>query len=158
LPSSPDDDAALLAYGSALATAVDAVISDWVERCVLAVCAARNHLVDDALRANAVAAGQECRRVVVPELTELLASDPDAQTDTPLSILRRAVRFPTAVLSDAGIEPSRRDEFDQRMDPDDFYGLSPASFADVDPSLTEPGIVWGAAKAHVHLARHRPSG
>ena len=25
----------------------------------------------------------------------------------------------------------------------------------LDESLTGPGIAWGAAKAHVHLARHR---
>ena len=35
------------------------------------------------------------------------------------------------------------------------YDLAPANFADVDPALAEPGLLWGAAKAHVHLARHR---
>jgi hypothetical protein len=38
------------------------------------------------------------------------------------------------------------------------YDLTPASFADVDPALHEPGLVWGAAKAHVHLARRRREG
>jgi hypothetical protein len=49
----------------------------------------------------------------------------------------------------------RRDEFDERADPDDVYALAPAAFADVDESLTGPGIAWGAAKAHVHMARYR---
>ena len=42
--------------------------------------------------------------------------------------------------------------------PDDPYDLTPGSFADVDPSLHEPGLVWGAAKAHVVLARRRREG
>jgi hypothetical protein len=45
-----------------------------------------------------------------------------------------------------------------RSFPDDVYDLTPASFADVDPALHEPGLVWGAAKAHVHLARRRRQG
>jgi hypothetical protein len=48
-----------------------------------------------------------------------------------------------------------RDEFSVRSFPDDAYDLSPASFADVDPALHEPGLAWGAAKAYVHLARRR---
>jgi hypothetical protein len=51
-----------------------------------------------------------------------------------------------------------RDEFSERNFPDDTYDLTPASFADVDPSLHEPGLEWGAAKAHVHLARRRRQG
>ena len=46
----------------------------------------------------------------------------------------------------------------ERAFPDDVYDLAPASFADVDPALHEPGLVWGAAKAHVHLARRRRDG
>jgi hypothetical protein len=51
-----------------------------------------------------------------------------------------------------------RDEFSLRNFPDDVYDLTPASFADVDPELHEPGLLWGAAKAHVHLARRRREG
>ena len=52
----------------------------------------------------------------------------------------------------------RRDEFAERTFPDDVYDLSPASFADVDPALHEPGLMWGAAKAHVILHRRRSEG
>jgi hypothetical protein len=32
------------------------------------------------------------------------------------------------------------------------------TLGDVRPDLTEPGIAWGAAKAHVVLARRRAEG
>ena len=48
-----------------------------------------------------------------------------------------------------------RDEQQTRLFPDDDYDLAPANFADVDPSLAEPGLTWGAAKAYVHLQRHK---
>ena len=41
------------------------------------------------------------------------------------------------------------------MIPDDDYDLVPTSFADLDPSLRELGLAWGAARAYVHRARHR---
>ena len=34
----------------------------------------------------------------------------------------------------------------------------PATFADLDPDLGSAGIAWGAAKAHVILARRRSEG
>jgi hypothetical protein len=70
-------------------------------------------------------------------------------------LLRSAARFPTGVLLDAGVPGAVRDEFLQTQFPDDVYDLGPAAFADLDPSLHEPGLIWGAAKAHVHLARRR---
>ena len=48
-----------------------------------------------------------------------------------------------------------RDAQAERLFPDDDYDLAPASFADIDPSVHEPGLVWGAAKAHVILKRRR---
>ena len=36
--------------------------------------------------------------------------------------------------------------------------VGPAAFSDVDEDLHEPGLVWGAARAHVHLRRRRESG
>jgi len=77
---------------------------------------------------------------------------------TPLEILRSAAAFPTAVLLSAGVEVARRDDLDVRRDPDDVYALAPATFADLGPEAGDAGIAWGAAKAHVHLARRRESG
>ena len=149
------DDAAFAAYGAALADAVDQVLAGWVVRCVVERCTDAGVPVTDAVRDRAATAGEACRAEVVPALRDLLALDLDDQQGTPLGILRDAARFPTEVLSGLGVPHVRRDEFDERADPDDVYALAPAAFADVDESLTGPGIAWGAAKAHVHMARHR---
>jgi hypothetical protein len=29
------------------------------------------------------------------------------------------------------------------------------TWSDLDESLVEPGVRWGAMKAHLHMARHR---
>jgi hypothetical protein len=84
--------------------------------------------------------------------------DIDDQRVGPLELVRGAVRFPTAVLLDLGVSPVRRDESAVAMFPDDIYDLIPGSFGDLDPSLQETGLVWGAAKAHVFLARRRVAG
>lgn len=89
----------------------------------------------------------------------LLESDPDEQTTTPLAVIRTAVRYPTEVLIQAAVPPVARDRFAEQAFPDDIYGLTPASFADLDPDLADAGLAWGAAKAFVHKRRHssRPS-
>ena len=134
---------------------MDKVLGGWVVRCVVGRCTDAGVPVTDAVRTQAAAAGEECRTQVVPDLRDLLARDLDEQQGTPLGLLRDAARFPTQVLAQLGVPHVRRDEFDERADPDDVYALAPAAFADVDESLTGPGIAWGAAKAHVHMARHR---
>ena len=47
-----------------------------------------------------------------------------------------------------------RDPIQALLLPNDPYDLAPATFADVDPALAEPGMVWGAAKALAHRRRH----
>jgi hypothetical protein len=42
--------------------------------------------------------------------------------------------------------------------PADVYALVPATLADLDPELAQPALTWGAAKAHVILARRRAEG
>ncbi len=86
----------------------------------------------------------------------LLEADIDDQRTTPLALLRTAVRYPTEVLWAAGVPAGARDRFVEEAFPDDIYGLSPASFAEVDPGLADVGISWGAAKAFEHKRRHRP--
>lgn len=149
------DEARLREYGRDLAAAVDAVIESWVLRCVTDTCAAAGIVVGDRIDAAAREAARRCRSEVADELDALLGSDVDDQTVTPLQVLRRAVRFPAAVLAEAGAPPVSRDDFERRAFPDDVYRLGPAGFADVDPSLRDPGLAWGAAKAHVHQRRHR---
>ena len=91
-------------------------------------------------------------------MRSLLEADIDEQATTPLAIVRGAVRFPTDVLRQAGVAPVARDRVQVNLLPDDVYDLAPASFADIDPALTEPGIAWGAAKAHAHIRRHGGGG
>ncbi len=141
--------------GERLAAAVEAALPGWVERSV------RRRLVDwngsaapDVVR-QATEAGRRAAMEVGGELRRLVAADVDEQWTNPLSILRGAVRYPTAVLRQAGVPPVVRDDFDERHFPDDDYGLVPLAFADIDPALHDLGLAWGAAKAMVHLRRHR---
>lgn len=152
------DETRLVEYATALADAVEPALVGWVERSVEQVCRDAGRPVDPDLRRAAAAAGARCRDDVGPRLRSLLSTDLDEQRSTPLALLRGAVRYPTEVLAAAGVPPVDRDEFEVRAHPEDRYSLAPASFADVDESLAEPGLVWGAAKAHVHLARRAAEG
>jgi hypothetical protein len=87
-------------------------------------------------------------------MRSLVEADIDEQRTTPLALLRSAVRYPTEVLQAAGVPPVDRDPVQTRLMPTDIYDLAPATFADVDPALAEPGMVWGAAKAMAHRQRH----
>ena len=91
---------------------------------------------------------------LMPRIRDLLAKDIDEQRTTPLSLLREAVSFPTAVLRAAGVAAVERDGNDRAMFPDDDYGLTPASFADFGEEVSAAGIGWGAAKAWTHKSRH----
>ena len=70
----------------------------------------------------------------------------------------RRCAYPTEVLAEAGVPPVVRTGVGRAAVPDDVYGLAPATWADIDPALHEPGLVWSAAKAHVVLARRRAEG
>ncbi len=144
-------------HAAALADAIEAALAGWVERSVARVMQQWTGDVDDDVRAEAAAAGRRAAAEVGPEVRQLLEEDIDAQRTTPLSLLRAAVRYPTAVLRQAGVPPVQRDEQQERLFPDDVYDLAPANFADVDAALAEPGLRWGAAKAFSHLQRHKMS-
>jgi hypothetical protein len=146
------------AYSEALAEAVDAALPGWVERQVVRLVTAWHGEVAADVLAQARRAGEQARADVGAELRALLAVDVDVQRTNPLAVLRGAVRYPTAVLADAGVPAVERDEFAERAFPHDVYGLSPATWRDVDESLHEPGLVWGAWKAKTVLARRRAEG
>jgi hypothetical protein len=134
-------------YAAALADAIEAALPQWVVRSVARRAA--------GLESESRAAGERARAEVGPKVRALLATDVDRQWTNPLQLVRGAVTYPTAVLRAAGVPPSARDAFAERVFPEDVYDLSPASFEDVDPALSELGIEWGAAKAHVVLQRRR---
>jgi hypothetical protein len=142
---------------TALADAVAAALPGWVERSVARLVTAWTGSGPDAALADAAReAGRRAAVEVGGEVRALVEADIDDQRTTPLSLLRAAVRYPTEVLRDAGVPPVVRDAIQERLLPDDVYDLSPATFADVDPALAEPGMLWGAAKALAHRRRHAP--
>jgi hypothetical protein len=152
------DEATLAAIAGALADAVEAALPGWVERSVTRLVEAHLGVVDGDTRSAARSAGARAADEVGADVRELLASDVDEQRANPLALLRGAVRYPAEVLAAAGVPPVVRTEFDERAFPDDIYGLTPATWSDVDPALHERGLVWGAAKAHVVLRRRRAEG
>ena len=150
-----DPDAVLAAAGTALADAIEATVPAWVERSVRDLLVAFAGRADQDVVASARSAGEQAAAEVGPELRRLLAEDVDRQWANPLALVRRAVSYPTAVLRAAGVPEVVREEYDEAHFPDDVYGLTPRTFTDLDPSLQEVSLVWGAAKARASMVRHR---
>jgi hypothetical protein len=148
-----DAEAALHAYALALADAIDRALPGWVHHCVERFVPVVGQ-VHDAVEA----AGRQVRADVGGQVRALLVTDIDEQQTTPLALMRRAVPLPTAILRDVGVAPVHRDEFEERSFPYDVFRLTPATLADVDPALQEPGLRWGAAKAFVFKQRRRHEG
>ena len=157
-PDLAEDEARLAAYAAALADGVEAALPGWVVGSVERLLVAWSGSADAAVMDQARAAGAEAGAEIGPQVRAVLLADIDDQRTNPLAIVRRAVVYPTAVLRGAGVPPVVRDADAEARFPDDDYDLTPAAFADLDASLHEPGLVWGAAKAHVHLARRRAEG
>jgi hypothetical protein len=148
----------LAELGAALCAQIVTVVPGWVEGQVRRIVDAWENagaVVDRiALATEAAGAGRRAAEDVAVRLQDLLSADVDAQSTTPLEVVRAAVVYPTGVLEGAGVPAVVRDAFDEARFPDDAYGLTPASLAAVDPGLTDPARAWGAAKAMAHKARH----
>lgn len=157
-PPGSDDEAELRRLAAELADGVDATLATWVVRSVTGLVLAWSGEVDGGVAEAAEEAGQRARQEVGGAVRALLEADIDAQRTTPLALLRTAVRYPAGVLAAAGVPAVQRDEFAEEAFPDDVYDLTPASLSDIDPSLADPGLAWGAAKAWVHKQRHRRPG
>lgn len=138
-----------------LATAMTERIPSWVERAVRERAMAAGVTVDETARARIAHVGDELARSLADPLRAVLTADVDAGAGTPLATVRAEIAPVTAILDDLGVRRSRRDDFSTRHFPLDHHDLGPASFADIDESLLEPGLRWGAARAHVHLRRRR---
>jgi hypothetical protein len=155
-----DPERLLAELGAALCPPLVAAVPDWVEREVTRILDAwvasrpEGSVDRAAVTAEAEEAGRRAAADVATRLQALLSADVDAQSTTPLEIVRRAVVYPTGVLLRAGVPPVVRDAFDESRFPDDAYGLTPASLAAVDEALADPARAWGAAKAMAHKARH----
>lgn len=127
--------------------AVEAAPS-WVERTVGAVAGSGGVVVDATELAALVS------DVVVDLETrflELAETDIDRQRTTPLSIFRAACEPVADFLRARSVPPVAA----EGVDP---YGIHPAQLADIGPAVHEAGMMWGAAKAAVHLQRRRDEG
>lgn len=142
-----EDERALAEQGAALAEALVDALPRWSVRVV-------TERGGRGLDHEAEQAGRDAAEALGPQLRALLAADVDQQRQNPLALVRAAVAWPTAVLREAGVPPVERDDHERAHFPDDDYGITPMSFADVDPSVQDAGILWGAMKAHVHRRRH----
>lgn len=147
-PTLADDEARLADIARHLEQALVHVIPEWLRSAAAAICST----VDPAALDAAIT---QVMSNLEPELARVLHADVDAGVGSPLAAVRAATAPITAVLIGAGATPPARDEFDVRAFPNDLFALGPAAFADVHVSLHEPGLVWGAARAHIHLRRRR---
>jgi hypothetical protein len=143
-------------YGAELAEGIEAALGRWVQRCVRDVMVAWQGDLPSDVATAAAEAGRVAAAEVGEQVRALLDADIDAQRTTPLQLVRAAVRYPTAVLAAAGAPPVELDDFTSSAFPADVYGLSPASWAEVDPALVDASIAWGASKAFAHKQRHAP--
>lgn len=153
-----EDEAKLANYAAALLQAVEDALPKWVEQAVVSRTSETRFEEDSLLLVATHQAQVDAARTILPKMRVLLRLDIDRQRATPLEVIRKGVPFPTRVLELGGVEPVERDEFAKRQFPNDVYGLTPMSLADVHESLQVPGLEWGAAKAHVHLRRRRAAG
>tara|TARA_B110000003_G_C16387743_1_gene433116 strand:- start:150 stop:608 length:459 start_codon:yes stop_codon:yes gene_type:complete len=138
-----------------LVQALESALPEWVIDCVEKISVAWEGQTSPQLLAEAEQAAKKCYDEVMPDLRALLLTDIDSQFVSPLSVIRKAVSFPTKVLRDNNVPEVNRDEFAIRNFPEDVYDLSPASFGDLNEELHVLGIAWGAAKAHTHLQRRK---
>jgi hypothetical protein len=157
-PPAGADEERLAAIAADLADRVEAVVPAWIEGLVVQRVQQWRGEVPPDVAVQASRAGEDAGREVGPRIRALLGADIDEQAVNPLQLLRSATRHAHAVLDRLGVPEVARDEFAVRSFPDDRYDLVPATWSDVDESLHEPGITWGAAKAFVHKARRRAEG
>src|SRR5437762_510241 len=90
---------------AALADGIEAALPGWVERSVERLVGAWGGSIDESVRGQAAEAGRRAAAEVGPQVRSLLEADVDTQWTNPLSLVRAAVRYPTAVLRDAGVPP-----------------------------------------------------
>ena len=141
-------------YSTQLLEISDRVAAKWAERLIRRHC--DEYEISDPL------VGDLCTSVIAhvsaevhTNLVDLLSRDVFEQRTNPLAVFRQATRPVTELLTSLGCAPVVRDEFDERSFPDDVYGLSPATWVDIDEALVEPGIEWGAWKAATVMMRKK---
>ena len=141
-------------YSTRLLETSDQVVAQWVERLIRKHCDEQK-ISDPRVGDLCISVIAQVSAEVHDNLVELLSRDVFEQRTNPLAILRQATRPITELLSNLGCSPVSRDEFNERSFPEDIYGLSPATWIDIDEALVEPGIEWGAWKAATVMMRKK---
>lgn len=149
---SPAEAKLLATHANALLDALRTTVERWAVNTLVSRSPADAH---QRVQKGADRIRNYVRESVLPDLTSLLGADIDAQWTSPLEIVRSLVVPITAELQTLDVPPPQRDASSIALHQDDLYNIAPATFADVDPSLHDLGLAWGAAKAHVHLRRHK---
>ena len=138
---------------AAIIAGVARTVPDWMESRVAFIADAWGRLDDatpDALDLAAREVALSATTRVVSLLQALFATDAAEQRSTPLEVVRTATGEVTALLASVGIPPVERDAFDERAFPEDVYGITPASLADLgDDALGPLQLAWGLAKTQV---------
>ncbi len=96
---------------------------------------------------------EDGERWLTETLEHLLGLTFEQQRRGPLEIFQEAMRFPTAVLADLGVETVERDAAAVTAIPGDVFDLAPASSAALGEDVWRAHLAWGAAKAAA--MRHR---
>ena len=141
-------------YSTQLLETSDQVVAKWVERLIRQHCDEQK-IADSRVGDLCISAIAQVSAEVHDNLVELLSRDVFEQRTNPLAIFRQATRPITELLKNLGSPSVTRDEFDERSFPDDVYGLSPATWVDIDEAMVEPGIEWGAWKAATVMMRQK---
>lgn len=142
------DDATYRRYGESLRSAIAEALPQWLERQIELRIAP-----DTVSPAEAGDAIDRACAEALARIDELLDADIDRPISGPLELVRRSLGPVVDLLDRAAADEVARDPFDTDARPDDRYGLGPMSFLDLGAEVHEAGIAWGAAKAHLHLAR-----
>lgn len=149
------DEDRLRNYAEELATQIEHALPGWVRR------AAQSRLTADqqsALSSEIDMAAADATQELGSAARRLLGQDIDQQRTTPLAIIREAVKPVNAVLGAAGVAEVGRDVDARRLHPDDVYDLTPGSYLDLGPDVQDASLMWGAAKAHIHIQRRKAEG
>lgn len=80
-------------------------------------------------------------------LTDLLTLPFPDQRRGPLEVFQEAMKFPTEILREAGVETPRRDPPAEAALPGDSYDLAPVSSRDLGEEIWTIHLTWGATKA-----------
>ena len=152
-----DRDVQLSEPSAQLLNVAASVTGDWMRRIMVKTAASGGVDVSGmTTELDAVVSSESAH--LLAALEDLLLTDVDDQRTNPLSLFRSAVVGPTEWLRSVGVPAPPPDRFSAERFPDDLYRLGPATWADVDRRLHEPGLMWGAWKAMTVLRRRRDEG